>query len=389
MKQRVLISGASVAGPAAAFWLSRYGCDVTVVERAPGIRPGGYAIDFRGTAMRVLERMNLVDEIKRRETRATSITMVDEHNKLLARLPDGFTSGELEIRRGDLAELLYAATRDAAEYVFGDSIVSIQQAPDGVNVTFASGKERTFDLVIGADGLHSNVRSVVFGPEENFVRHMGYYIAVFTVPDFMHLGAAGRYYVQLGRRVGCFGWNDGTAKASFYFASEKLNYDRKDVDAQKQLLREIFAGMRWETPRMLEAMDASPDFYFDSLSQVKMESWSKGRVVLLGDAASCTSPMAGMGTSIAIVGAYVLAGELKEANGDYAAAFARYEAAMRQFTEEAQKMAEGVSWFIPATRLKLWFSSKMWSLMPQSTMRKLMVEQPAKIANMVELKDYS
>ena len=140
---------------------------------------------------------------------------------------------------------------------------------------------------------------------------------------------------------------------------------------------------------MLEMMDDSPDFYFDSLSQVKMESWSKGRAVLLGDAASCTSPMAGMGTSIAIVGAYVLAGELREANGDYAAAFAKYEATMREFAVEAQKLAEGVSWFIPANRLKLWLSSRMWSMMSEKTMRKLMVEQPARIANLVQIKDYN
>jgi 2-polyprenyl-6-methoxyphenol hydroxylase-like FAD-dependent oxidoreductase len=219
---------------------------------------------------------------------------------------------------------------------------------------------------------------------------MGYYIAIYSVPDFLQLRDAGRYYVQLGRRVGCFGSkNDGNARASFYFASEKMDYDRRDVASQKALLRETFADMRWETRRMLEMMDAAPDFYFDSLSQVKMESWSTGRVVLLGDAASCTSPMAGMGTSIAVVGAYVLAGELKGAKGNYAAAFARYEATMREFVGEAQKMAEGVSWFIPAGRMKLWFSKKMWSLMPQSTMRKLMIEQPAKIANMVKIKDYS
>jgi 2-polyprenyl-6-methoxyphenol hydroxylase-like FAD-dependent oxidoreductase len=304
-------------------------------------------------------------------------------------MPDGFTSGELEIRRGDLAEVLYNATRNNAEYVFGDSIVSLRQNAAGVDVTFASGRERSFDLVIGADGLHSNVRSVAFGSEEELVRHMGYYIAVFTVPDFIHLGNTGRYYVQLGRRVGCFGWNDGTAKASFYFASKKLDYDRKDVEAQKQLLRETFAGMRWAVPQMLEMMDASPDFYFDSLSQVKMDGWSNGRVVLLGDAASCTSPMSGMGTSIAVVGAYVLAGEISKASGDFAGAFARYETTMRGFVSEAQKLAEGVSWFIPATRLKLWLSSRMWSLMPQSTMRKLMIEQPAKIANLVEIKDYN
>src|SRR5579875_233298 len=199
-KRKVLVSGASVAGPAVAFWLSRYGFDVMVVERAVGIRPGGYAVDFRGTAMRVLERMHLTDEIKRHETRAGAITMVDEHDRVLARMPDGFTSGELEIPRGDLAQVLYAATRDDAEYVFGDSIASMRQGTDGVDVLFASGREDRFYLVVGADGLHSNVRAVAFGREESFVRHMGYYIAVFTVPDIMKLGDAGRYYVQLGRR---------------------------------------------------------------------------------------------------------------------------------------------------------------------------------------------
>jgi 2-polyprenyl-6-methoxyphenol hydroxylase-like FAD-dependent oxidoreductase len=189
---RVLISGASVAGPSLAFWLSSFGCDVTVVERAPGIRPGGYAVDFRGAGMRVLERMALVDAVKARETRTGSITMVDEKNKVVAKLPDGFTSGELEILRGDLAQLLYEATRSRANYVFDDSIQSICQTTDGVDVTFLSGKTQTFDIVVGADGLHSNVRSIVFGEESKFVHQMGYYIAIFTVPDFLQIGDEGR-----------------------------------------------------------------------------------------------------------------------------------------------------------------------------------------------------
>jgi len=389
MLKRILISGASVAGPALAFWLNRYGFEVTVVERAPGIRPGGYAVDFRGSGMKALERMGLFDAVKQHETRTGSITMVNEKNQVVARLPDGFTSGELEILRGDLARLLYEATRDGAEYIFDDSIQSINEGQNEVNVSFVSGKTGSFDIVVGADGLHSNVRAVAFGSEAQFAKNMGYHIAIFTVPDFMKLGNAGRYYVELGRRVGCFGTpNDGLAKASFYLATEKTDYDRRDVESQKNLLRESFAGMKWVTQQMLDMMDAAPDFYFDSLSQVKMVRWSKGRVVLLGDAASCASPMSGMGTSIAIVGAYVLAGELKESGGDYAKAFGNYEAAMREFTSEAQKMAEGVSWFIPKTRLKLLLSKKLWSWMPKSTMQKLMVEQPTRIANMVTLKEY-
>jgi 2-polyprenyl-6-methoxyphenol hydroxylase-like FAD-dependent oxidoreductase len=389
MKKHVLISGASIAGPALAFWLTRYGFDVTVIERAPELRLGGYAVDFRGTAMHVLERMGLVDAVKEHETRSGSITMVDKDNRLEARLPDGFTSGDLEILRGDLSRLLYDATRHDTEYVFDDSVREIHESGDGIDVSFVRGTTRRFDYVVGADGLHSNVRAIAFGAESELTHPMGYYIAIYTVPDFLGLGDAGRYYVELGRRVGCFGTpRDGRAKASFYFASKGLDYDRRDLSAQKNLLRQTFAGMKWEAQRMLEMMDDAPDFYFDSLSQVRMKNWSKGRVVLLGDAAACPTPMSGMGTSIAMVGAYVLAGEMHASGDAYAVAFSQYETAMRPFVTEAQKMAEGVSWFIPQTRMKLWFSKKMWSLMPQSTMRKLMVEQPNQIAGMVQLKDY-
>lgn len=389
MAKRVLISGASIAGPALAFWLGRYGFEAVVVERASNLRPGGYAVDFRGTATQVLERMGLVDAVKQHETRTGSITMVDTNGKLAARLPDGFTSGDLEILRGDLSGVLYEATRHGTEYMFGDSILEMHETSGDVEVVFASGRTAAFDFVIGADGLHSNVRSLIFGKESEFVHPMGYYIAVFTLPDILGLGNAGQYYAELGKRVGCFGTpNDGRAKASFYWASEKLDYDRRDVSAQKIMLRETFAGVGWQANRLLEYLEDSPDFYFDSLSQVRMNAWSKGRVCLLGDSAACPTPMAGMGTSIAIVGAYVLAGELHETPDDYAAAFARYETSLRPFVTEAQKMAQGVSWFIPQTRMKLWLSKKMWSLMPQSTMRKLMIEQPNQIASMVQMKEY-
>jgi 2-polyprenyl-6-methoxyphenol hydroxylase-like FAD-dependent oxidoreductase len=389
MSQRVLISGASVAGPSLAFWLIRYGFDVTVVERAPGIRPGGYAVDFRGSGMKSLERMGLVEAVKQHETRTGSIVMVNEKDEVIARLPDGFTSGELEVLRGDLARILYDATRQDAAYIFADSIQSITDDGTQASVRFASGREDTFDAIIGADGLHSNVRALAFGDEAQFARNLGYQFAVFTVPDFMSLGNRGRYYAEVGRRVGCFGTpNNGMATASLHFATTRHDYDRRDVASQKSLLRETFSGMKWKTRQILDLMDAAPDFYFDSLSQVRMERWSKGRVVLMGDAASCATPMSGMGTSIAMVGAYVLAGEMKECGGDYAHAYNRYEATMRPFVVEAQKLADGVGWFVPDSRWKLWFSTKMWSWMPKSTLHKLMIEQPTQVANLVPLKNY-
>ena len=387
---RVLISGASVAGPALAFWLARQGDDVTIVERAAGIRPGGYAIDFRGTATRVLERMGLGDAVRQCRTHTGSITMVDADDKCVAKLPDGFTSGDLEIQRGAFARILYEATCNTVTYIFNDSITAIAAKANGAEVRFASGETAVFDIVVGADGLHSNVRARVFGDEAAFVRHMGYYIAIYTIPDYLQLGDAGKYHVQRGKRVGCFGTANGQATASFYFASEKLDYDRRDVPAQKALLRETFAGIAWEAQRLLAFLDQATDFYFDSLSQVKMQPWSKGPVVLLGDAASCASPVSGMGTSVALVGAYVLAHELKAAGGNHAAAFIAYETAMRDFVSEAQKMADGsVAWLIPKTRVRLWLSKRLWSWMPEAQLRGLMIEQPTKIASMVDLGDYA
>jgi 2-polyprenyl-6-methoxyphenol hydroxylase-like FAD-dependent oxidoreductase len=385
----ILISGASVAGPALAYWLSRYGFNPTVVERAPAVRPGGYAVDFRGAAMKALQRMGIIDEIRKLETRTGAITIVDKRNRKIASMPDGFTSGELEIMRGDLAGVLYAATRDHAEYIFDDSILGIKEDEDGAEVTFSRNGPRRFDLVVGADGLHSNVRALAFGEESRFIHHLGYYIAIFTTPNFMNLDHSGLYYGTLGKRVGIFSARENTeAKASFFFASDPLEYDRRNIVRQKQILADKFARDQWQIPRLLQMMDEAPDFYFDSISQIRMERWSAGRSVLLGDAAHCASPLSGMGTSMAIVGAYILAGELKEANGDYSVAFARYETLMRDFVKQCQKLAEGADWFVPRTRLKLWFSQQMWKVLPYTPWKNMMIEVPLKIGNSITLKDY-
>ena len=360
------------------------------MERAPAVRPGGYAIDFRGASVRVLERMGLLAEVQRRQTRTGVITIVDRHNKKLASMPDGFTSGELEILRGDLAEIFHEATRKTTEYIFDDSITGIEERDAGVEVTLERGGQRTFDLVVGADGLHSKVRSLAFGDEADFTRYLGYYISIFTIPNYLNLDRSGLYYGTLGKKVGLFGGGDPhKATASFFFATEPLEYDRRDTQRQKSILRDHFRQEGWEVPRLLEMMETAPDFYFDSVSQVKMSRWSAGRSVLLGDAAYCASPLSGMGTSMAVVGAYVLAGELAEAEGDYALAFMRYESLMREFVNKCQGMTDGgADWFIPRTRFRLWLSNQLWKVLPYTPWKNMMIEMPLKIGNSICLKDY-
>lgn len=391
MKNRsILISGASIAGPALAFWLHRHGFHPTVVERAPALRPGGHAVDFRGASLRVLERMGLLSEVQQKQTRVGAITMVDRNNRKVASMPDGFTSGELEILRGDLASIFYEATRNTAEYIFNNSIAAIDEDEAGVTVQFRRGERRRFDLVIGADGLHSGVRSLVFGPEAELVRYLGYYASIFTIPNYLNLSHAGLYYSTLGKKIGIFnGGEPQEAKASFFFATEPLDYARGDIAEQKKILHDQFCQEGWEASRLLGLMKDAPDFYFDSISQVKLARWSHGRTALVGDAAWCPSPLSGMGTGMAVVGAYVLAGELAEAGEEYGTAFERYENHMREFVAKCQGIADGgTNWFVPRTRFRLWLSTQMWKILPYTPWKNMMIEVPLKIGNSISLKDY-
>jgi 2-polyprenyl-6-methoxyphenol hydroxylase-like FAD-dependent oxidoreductase len=388
--KKVLISGASIAGPALAYWLSRYGFVCTVVERAPALREGGYAVDFRGASVEVLVRMGLLEAVKEAQTHMGTVSLVDQANRRLVDLPAGLTTGQVEIMRGDLTRILYEATRHDVEYVFDESIVSLLETDEGVNVSFKNGRPRTFDLVVGADGLHSNVRALVFGEESQFLRHLDCYVSIFTVPNYLKLDHAGRFYGLPGRVAGVFSApHNSEATASFYFLSGPLVYDRYDVEQQKRIVAERFKDVEWEVPRLLEAMGAASDFYFDSISQIKMERWSKGRVVLVGDAGYCGSPLSGMGTGMAMVGAYVLAGELREADGDCRRAFVRYEDGMRSYVEGCQKLAEGASdWFIPRTRFRGWLLVQMHRLLPYTPWKNLMTDVPLKAANGIVLREY-
>ena len=305
-------------------------------------------------------------------------------------MPAVFLSGELEILRGDLATLLYEKTRDDVEYLFGDSITGIEEREDGVEVGFEQAAPRRFDLVVGADGLHSNLRSLVFGAESAFLHDLGYYVAIFTTENHLNLDHSGRIYSSPGKTVGVTSARDNSeAKALFYFASAPLAYDRRDSAQQRKILADAFSAGGWEIPRLLRSAADAPDFYFDSVSQIRMDGWSRGRAVLVGDAGYCPSPLSGMGTGLALVGAYVLAGELKAAAGEHRSAFARYGEEMRGYVEVCQKQGrDGGKWLVPESRAWIWLRNLNYRMLPYVPWKGLITGLALKAANSIELKSY-
>ena len=325
---KVLVTGASIAGPALAHWLHRHGAQVAVVEQAPGLRPGGQAVDARGVAKEVIRRMGLDEAVRAVCTDTAGAYTLDAEGNVLETMPveadggDGYVS-EIEVLRGDFSQVLYDDTKDGVEYVFGDRIAELTQDADGVDVTFASGDQRRFDLVIGADGLHSALRAMVFGPRERYVRHLGLVLAFYTVPNEFGIDRWLLDYQEAGRWAGLRPVPDVTkAIAMLSFPAADFDIDHRDVAAQKRLLREQMAGFGWETARILAHLDDAPDFYLDQVAQVVMDDWHVGRVGLIGDAAFSASPMSGAGTGLALVGAFMLAGELAAAGWDPEAGFA-------------------------------------------------------------------
>ncbi|MBU8899027.1 FAD-dependent monooxygenase [Corallococcus sp. M34] len=342
----VLISGASIAGPALAWWLRHHGFAPTVVEQAPAPRMGGQAIDIRGTALQVIERMGFLAEAQRVRTRMKGMSVLDpDGNEVMRTTEMTFSAGpldsdDLELLREDLTRMLLDSTRPQVEYRFGDSITALAQDARGVHVAFKHGPPRDFDLVVGADGLHSNVRRHAFGPESDCVRPLGTQLAIFRAENFLNLDHWQVWMRDGDAGFGIYPVRDNTElRITVGFGGAPQDTHSRDPEAQKRLVAERLAHLRWETPRILRAMWDAPDFYFDAMAQVHLERWSSGRVALLGDAAWCASPLSGQGTSMALVGAYVLAEELARAQGDYTGAFRRYEERLRPFIALNQALA--------------------------------------------------
>jgi 2-polyprenyl-6-methoxyphenol hydroxylase-like FAD-dependent oxidoreductase len=387
--QRVLISGAGVAGPSLALWLGRYGFQPTVVERASAIRDGGFAVDFRGDAHRkVLADMGILEDVRRSQTNMGAVEYVHADGRRWATLPPEILSGEVEILRGDLGRILYERTREDVEYVFGDSITSIEEKPGGVEVTFERAGSRSFDLVVGADGLHSNVRRLCFGPERPFLHHLGYHVAIFTTSNDLGLDYGGRFFNVPGRAVGVYSARQNTeAKVMLVFESPELEVEPPDVERQMAVVARAYADVGWEVPRLITAMWASSDFYFDSISQAHVPRWSRGRTVLLGDAAHGAT-MGGMGTGAAVVGAYVLAGELHR-SADHRAAYDRYEATMRPYAIGAQRFGASVGRSMaPGSYPRIWLRNLTLRMLPHLPWKGVINDMSMKVANAITLADY-
>jgi 2-polyprenyl-6-methoxyphenol hydroxylase-like FAD-dependent oxidoreductase len=365
---RVLIVGAGIAGPAFAYWLLQSGHQPTVVERAPALRRGGYLVDFWGAGFEVADRMGIVPALRRQGYVMAEARSVGRNGRVIASLnPSAImasTERYVSIARSDLAAAIYGALDGAAELIMDDTVCALDDDGDRVRVAFENGQSRDFDLVVGADGLHSQVRRLVFGPDEKFERYQNMVVAVFDVAGYrpreelvavMHAGT-GFQAVRVSLR-------DDVTMVVF-----TVRHDGRaplgSVADQQALLRERLAGAGWETRALLEAMPQATTFYFDAVSQIQMPSWTRGRIALVGDAAACPSLLAGQGSALAMIESYVLAAELARADGDHGQAFAGYQTRLAPFLRSKQAAARGLALaFAPRNRLQLLMRDMVMRLM--------------------------
>lgn len=393
MFRRILITGASIAGNTLAWWLDQYGCDVTVVERAPEFRDGGQNIDVRGAGREVIRRMGLEEAALEHGTGETGTAWVHSDGSVIAEIDtddldsDGPTA-EMEILRGDLSRLVFEQVKTKVNFRFGDRIVGLAQEGDGVTVTLDSGATDEFDLVIVAEGVGSTTRELVF-PDENEPRWLDMSLAYFTVPHEAQDDQRWRWYhTTHGRSVSLRSDRHGTARAMFSVQKAPEGEQDWSTEQQKAWLRGQFEDVGWEAPRVLKAMQDTEDFYFDVLRQVHMPKWHKGRVALTGDAAWCVTPLGGVGATLAMVGAYILAGELSRSD-DHEEAFAGYETRLRAFVDKAQDINKIVPRIAnPHSRLGLGFLYASLKLVAAPGIKQVVAKAVADRSETIELPEY-
>ena len=390
--KNILISGAGIAGTALAFWLKKFGFNPTIVEIAPKLREGGYAIDFWGAGFDVAEKMQILPELSKVDLKLSELTFVDKNNKHRGgmnyqKIIKWMNGRAFTLLRSDLAKTIYNHLDKDIEIIFGDKISKVEQSENEVSVTFHSGKTRSFDLVVGADGLHSNVRNLVFGDEAQFEKYYGYYTASYTIPNPKGDKEFSMYNVP-SKQVALYPTNENTSVVLYVFASPvKLSYNHHDIEAQKQILRNHFENIGWKCADLISKIDTAPDFYFDVVSQIQMKNWSKNRVALVGDACDCPSLLSGQGSTLAMVGAYILAGELKNANGNFKVAFEQYQNIFKEFIDDKQLLAQKFAkQFVPKSKFGIWLRNVVVGLMFLPFVSKLLIKQ---FTDKLKLKDYT
>ncbi len=343
---KILISGASIAGPALAWWLHRFGIEVSIVEKAPAPRPGGHAIDIRGAALDVVRAMGLETQVRDARTRMKGVSKLDAEGNEVWRSEEMTISGgsfgkeAIEIMRDDLSNILTSALPPGVEVIYGDTIERLDDNGAEVAVTFASGRSANFDAVIGADGLGLAMRKQVFSPDAGYLRPFGVVLAPYSTPNLIGLEDWQLTY-EAGSDSCMIYTAPGNATLRVCFGFE-ADYESIPADRAGQiaLVRQRCGHLGWKVPALLAALDDAPDFYLGPIAQVRMPAWHKGRLALAGDAAWCPSPFTGQGTSLALVGAFVIASELSRCEGDPAAAFAASEARLRPFVDKNQAIAQ-------------------------------------------------
>ncbi len=394
MPRRILVTGASVAGTTAAWWLARRGFDVEVVEKASAFRDGGQNVDVRGTARQVLKKMGLEELASSQSTCETGTAFVDERDRTFAEFPVGDAddrglTAEIEISRGEIARMIYEVAAKHAHFRFGDTIAAVEQDDKGATVTFTSGQYALYDAVIIAEGVGATTRDLVF-PNENKPRWMDLTVAYFSAPETSDDGSFSRQYNTVAGRGGLLK-PAGNGKMGAYIGIQKKPAGENEWsrDRQKQFIADQFANDGWQFPRLLKVLAATDDFYFDVLRQVRMDRWSASRVVLTGDAAWCPTPVSGIGTTLAIVGSYVLAGEMAKTDV-LADAFASYEKIMRPFAKEGQNLPKIVPRLLwPHTKAGLAVLRLVLRIASTRLLRNTVLKRLARNANAIDLPEYA
>jgi 2-polyprenyl-6-methoxyphenol hydroxylase-like FAD-dependent oxidoreductase len=355
-EKRILISGASFAGLSTAYWMNKSGYNVTVVEIAKGLKKGGTPVNIEGNTVGIVKRMGLFDQIQ--SNRITTEVMefknsddVTERSTSLQNDSDQMAKDEYQIERDILLNIMFEAVKDDVEFIFGDSIASLKEENDGIDVTFKGGSKRSFDLLFGCDGIHSAVRKYCFGDEAEFLHFLEAYFSITIVDKLLIRENTIQMYNEPGKAIMLNTYNNKTDIVLCFFSEKEIPYDYRDEEQQRNMILNQFSGMGWRTPELLAEVEKSKTFYFDKLCQIKMVSWTKGRVALVGDAGYCASPAAGKGGSLAIDGAAALADAFQKCHGNFELAFQEYNESFRPFIEEVQAnvVSFGVEFLVPRT----------------------------------------